>query len=176
MALELTAGGERADPIKREDGMRFRRLLVAFDGSARAKHALTHAVALAQYSRGRLTVLLVVPDDALWAISGFDAPVAVPRGYDTVMRDRQKILDRAVDVVPVDVPVVKLVRRGPVATTILAEARRGEHDAIVIGSSGRGSLRSWLAGSTVRRVTRASPVPVLVAGPSRLFASARITP
>ena len=72
------------------------------------------------------------------------------------------MLDRAVRSVPPELPVVTLLKRGPAADAILAEAGKGDHDAIVIGSRGRGELRSLLLGSVSRAVLRRSPVPVLV--------------
>src|SRR4051794_33315229 len=48
----------------------FRRPLVAFDGSSHAEAALAQATEMVQTSNGRLSVITVVPEPSLWALSG----------------------------------------------------------------------------------------------------------
>ena len=45
---------------------------------------------------------------------------------------------------------------------LLAEAKAGKADMIVIGSHGKGALKSLLVGSVTQKVIALGPVPVLV--------------
>lgn len=141
----------------------FRKLLVAFDGSPHAQRALSEAVELVQTSAGRLTVMTVVPEPSAWALSsGYEAAVNVNELNAQIEAEYQTMLDGAVEAVPDDVPVTKVVRRGPAGPAIVAEANASDHDLIVMGSRGRGELRSLLLGSVSHHVLQASRVPVLV--------------
>lgn len=141
----------------------FQRLLVPYDGSEHAQRALGEAIDLARCTSGRLTVMTVVPETSVWALSGgyATAPNLVDFSEE-VEREHQKMLDAAVAGLPDDVPVTKLLARGPAGVAIVEQATGGEHDLIVMGSRGRGELRSLLLGSVSHRVLQASPVPVLV--------------
>jgi nucleotide-binding universal stress UspA family protein len=140
----------------------FRRLLVAFDGSPHAQQALTEAVDLAQATRGTLTVMSVAPEPSVWAMSGYDVPIDVDRVSKEMERQCRSLFDGAVDSVPADLPVKKILKRGSAGWRIVDEANTGDHDLVVMGSRGRGELRSLLLGSVSHRVLEGSRVPVLV--------------
>jgi nucleotide-binding universal stress UspA family protein len=140
----------------------FRRLLVAFDGSSHAQAALSDAIDLAQANNGRLTVIAVIPDSNLWLGAAAEIPVNLGGLDASIQHEYQALLDRAVQTVPADIPVTKILKRGAAAGAIIAEARDNGHDLIVIGSRGRGELRSLLLGSVSHAVLHSSPVPVLV--------------
>jgi nucleotide-binding universal stress UspA family protein len=138
----------------------FRRLLVAFDGSTHANAALAEAIELAQVTHGRLTVMAVMPESTLWWGVASEVPADLGALDRSNERACQTMLSRAVQTIPSDLPAITLIRRGGAAAAILAEG--AQHDLIVMGSRGRGELRSLLLGSVSHAVLHASPVPVLV--------------
>jgi nucleotide-binding universal stress UspA family protein len=138
----------------------FHRLLVAFDGSTHAHAALAAAIELAQANHGRLTVIAVVPASTRWWGVASEVPSDLGALDRANERAFQTMLDRAVRAIPLDVPVTKFLKHGAVPGAILAEA--AGHDLIVMGSRGRGELRSLLLGSVSHEVLHSSPVPVLV--------------
>jgi nucleotide-binding universal stress UspA family protein len=142
----------------------FRRILVAFDRSPHAYRALAQAIELAQTTHAQLTVITVLPEPSRWGLeSGYFAPpVNIGEFQEQNKRSYQSMLSAAVDTVPDDLPVTSVLSRGTAATAIVEEASTGHHDLIVMGSRGRGELRSLLLGSVSHHVLQASPVPVLV--------------
>jgi nucleotide-binding universal stress UspA family protein len=150
-------------PISVAEASAYRRPLLAYDGSESAEEALDVAIELASASRGRLTILSAIHQIPYLACTGA-APEAVAEARRSFLTDAERMVCRAVERVPRGIPVTKMVSGQPVEKVLLAEATGGRHDLIVIGSRGRGPIRSWLLGSVGRTMLRRSPLPVLVAG------------
>lgn len=107
--------------------------------------------------------MTIVPEPSAWALGGgYGVPVNLDDLSRQVERDYQAMLDAAVDSVPDELPVTKILKRGAAGPAIVEEASGGGHDLIVMGSRGRGELRSLLLGSVSHHVLQASCVPVLV--------------
>jgi nucleotide-binding universal stress UspA family protein len=141
----------------------YRNILVAIDGSTHAAQALADAVDLAQAGNARLTVMTSVPDPSTWLVSG-----AGYAGFDyealekETEREYSKLIEDAVEKVPRDISVTKVVAHGRPSQRIIEQARSGEHDLIVMGSRGRGEMRSALLGSVSHQVLNSSPAAVLI--------------
>lgn len=141
----------------------FHDILVAFDGSTSARQAVTAAVELARCNHAALTVMTVMPTTNPWALGGgYYVPVNLDELYEQTQRNYERLLEEAVAIVPDDLPVTTLLKRGAADAAIVEQARAGHHDLIVMGSRGRGDLRSLLLGSVSHHVLQSSPVPVLV--------------
>jgi nucleotide-binding universal stress UspA family protein len=139
----------------------FRSILVAVDGSADADQALEQAIDLAECEHARLTVFsaVVLPSSAAYAgVSG----EVVAKLVSAAQRATEALLRAAVERVPDGVSVSSICSAEPVRPTLLRVIGKGNHDLVVMGSRGRGALRSMLLGSVSHHVLHHSPVPVLV--------------
>jgi nucleotide-binding universal stress UspA family protein len=141
----------------------FHRILVAVDTSPHAQAALVEAVDLAQTNHARLTVMMVISEPSAWWMMGsLGVPISPVVLREQADRSCEAILDAAMNAVPDDLPVTRVLKRGAAGPTIVDETRAGGHDLVVMGSRGRGELRSALLGSVSRHVLHASHVPVLI--------------
>jgi nucleotide-binding universal stress UspA family protein len=138
-----------------------RRPLLAYDGSPAADRALEASIELASTSHGRLTILSAVVQIPYIAYTGA-ASEAVAELRHSFLRDAERVICRAVERVPQGIPVTKLVSPRPIEQALLREAREGDHDLVILGSRGRGPIRSALFGSVGRTMLRHGPLPVLI--------------
>lgn len=139
----------------------FRNILVAVDGSADAEQALAQAIDLAQSENARLTLfsaVVVPPPVAYVGVSG-DVTATLVHEAET---DAEGTLRAAAEQVPDDVSVSTVLSSEPVRPALVHQITAGGHDLVVMGSRGRGALRSALLGSVSHYVLHHSPVPVLI--------------
>jgi len=125
-----------ADPPKLE------RVLIAYDGGAKADHALRAAGELAR-SLSLPVAVVVVADDA----SAARPNVERARGH----------------LEPLGLEVEVLVEQGPAAEAIESARARASADLVCMGAHSRGRLAEMVLGSTAEMTIRRSPVPVLCA-------------
>ncbi len=141
-----------------------RRLLVATDGSESSELALEIAVKAARRDNAALTLLTVEPDvnaEAFrWSASGSASPAALQQ---EVHEESDRTLRGAIERIPEDIPVTTIHRFGKAGPEIVAEAERGEYDAILIGARGVGRVGTVLLGSVSQYVMHHAGTHVIVA-------------
>jgi nucleotide-binding universal stress UspA family protein len=134
----------------------FKSILVAWDGSEHAKRALGEAVDLARTQDGRLTLLTVAAPLRVWP--GYVPPVSEA----DLISAAEKILAEGESLVPDGVPVSGRTAAGDPGLELVKRAVAADHDLIVMGSRGRGAVRSAFLGSVSHYVLNHTTVPVLI--------------
>jgi nucleotide-binding universal stress UspA family protein len=146
-----------------------KRLLVAYDASSDADLALNYGVSLAQEYQAELHLLHVISDventqepELAWSSAEQES------SYEIAARRLQRAIPKEVFLW---CKIVTAVRCGQPANEILAYAKEHEIDLICMGASGTGFSLDKLFGSTVDRVLRHAPCPVLVSRPMKAAAA-----
>ena len=139
----------------------FRNILVAIDGSPDAEHALGHAIDLAEAMNARLTIFSAVPapPSLTYATPGAAALADI---QEKTREETEAIVSAAVERVPDAVSVTTVVKDDPVKPALIEQIEGGGHDLVVMGSRGRGAVRSVLLGSVSHHVLHHARVPVLI--------------
>jgi nucleotide-binding universal stress UspA family protein len=150
--------------MQTKEATMFRSILVGYDGSPHAERALAEAVALARADHAALTVMTVVPDPTpLQGIGslGYGGP-ALALVESEVEHECAARLDAAVDALPADLPVTKLLVHGRPGPALVERAREGDHDLVVVGSRGLGAAAALVLGSVSGYVLHHLPGAALV--------------
>jgi nucleotide-binding universal stress UspA family protein len=139
----------------------FHNILVAIDGSDHSDRALAQAIDLAESEHARLTLFsaVVAPPPSAYLGGGSGVAAQIARAAES---EAEALLRAAAERVPDSVSVRTVLSRDPVRPALIRETESGAHDLVVMGSRGRGALRSALLGSVSHHVLHHSPVPVLV--------------
>jgi nucleotide-binding universal stress UspA family protein len=121
-----------------------RRILVAWDGSARAARALNDAMPLLRAADAVEVVSVAGEKDLSGAVSGAEvAPHLARHG--------------------VNVSVQNLVKQGDVAETLRSQAGLFRADMIVMGAYAHSWIRQIVLGGVTQSLLKQSPVPLLMA-------------
>jgi nucleotide-binding universal stress UspA family protein len=147
-----------------------RRVVVGIDGSDHARLALTWALAEAARRRAAVEVLTAFPIDFYW----MDPYLLDQRWIDTVRADTEALARALVDEVrrtpealarpgTDDLDVTVLSFAGAAAAHLVDRADGA--DLLVVGSRGRGGVRSAIAGSVALHCAAHAPCPVVVVHP-----------
>lgn len=159
----------------------YTKILYATDLSPAARHALGHAVSLADRYDADVTVLHVLPDSLEHFSEGAGIDLAEHFGEEAAHYIDKGEVDQAIKAIHERLATImnedfihpgtgphlanariKVVCGDPV-DRILAETRRGKYDLIVMGTHGHGGLMGVVLGSVARETLKKSPVPVFVA-------------
>jgi nucleotide-binding universal stress UspA family protein len=144
----------------------FKRILVATDGSALSKKAVTKAIALAAQNDAELVALTVVPRYPKSYLDG-----AMAFSHDDIAQIEKRWAESAqgtLDAVSVRAKAAGIriktaaISSDLVAETIIAAARKHKSDLIVMASHGRKGIKRLLLGSETQHVLTHSALPVLV--------------
>ena len=150
----------------------YKNILVPLDGSEPSKHALNHAISIAEKCGSRLKLLSVV-SRALFTLlidEGFGTvPITAIENlvfykekmktiYEGVLSETKEMMDSEYP----DIETETLLREGKPPSTIVEMAENDGVDLIVMGSRGIGGIMGWILGSTSHRVAENCTKPVLI--------------
>ena len=142
------------------------KILVAYDGSAHSREALTWAIDISLVSGASIVAVKVVePVEMNRAYALYEA------GYGATLAERFEAMHK-IDVQQMKdavdagkrkgVEVKTEMLSGNVAAVIIDYATKHGVDLIVAGTKGHGALAELLIGSVTRNLVSLSPLPVLV--------------
>lgn len=134
----------------------FKSILVAWDGSEHAERALAEAVDIARTQEARLTLLTVAAPLHAWP--GYVPPIAEA----DLVGAAEQLLGEGEALVPDGIPISGRTAVGHPGTELVKRAAAAGHDLIVMGSRGRGAVRSAVLGSVSHFVLNHTTVPVLI--------------
>jgi nucleotide-binding universal stress UspA family protein len=137
----------------------FCNILVSIDGSQDAQHALKQAIDLARCEHAKLTILTAIPHPSTFAYAPAAAACELARELE---RESVAILKHATSEVPNDLPVTTILTHEPIRRALLDRIKDGHHDLLIMGSRGRGAVRSALLGSVSHYALHHCPVPVMI--------------
>jgi len=144
----------------------YERILVATDGSALSKKAVTQAITLAALCGAELVVMKVVPR---YPVSYFEGGATI--SAQDVAKTEKSWQDAAEAVVNAVKDLAKkkgvstksfLPHSDLVAESIIAAVKKHKCDLVVMASHGRKGIKRLLLGSETQHVLTHSTVPVLV--------------
>lgn len=143
-------------------------ILVAVDGSENSDRALDFGLDLAEKYGAAVTVLNIFESPAMGAvpmepttISG-DSMVVFAKD---LRKFHDEILSKAVAYAKTAKPAVAVLpklRDGDTALEIVAAAKEGGFDVIVVGHSGSGRMREVFLGNVSEKVAHLAPCPVII--------------
>src|SRR3954447_9503591 len=136
----------------------FRNVLLGLDFSAAADRALTEAVALAERHGGRLTILTAIPEVRGWAAGPVESVTAASQLNAQLEQEAVALQHRALERVPVCLPVSTIIRRESARRALMDQLRGGCYDGLVLGGSTAGRVRCTR--SLTRYMVRHAGVPV----------------
>jgi nucleotide-binding universal stress UspA family protein len=142
----------------------YKRILVPLDGSPLSEAVLPHAQALAQAEGAEILILRVAVNPS--AEFSFSDPALASELIQEMEAETQTYLkDLCSKLESTGIRTAYLMRKGPIAETILEVAGNMQADMIAMSTHGRSGLQRWLIGSIADRIVHHSSVPVLLIRP-----------
>lgn len=143
----------------------YKHVLVAVDGSACARQALTEAVRIASACHGHLEIVHVIDYTFLQYETGYGiradlVPELLELG-NNLLRDAGGVAEQA-GVRYTRTLIDNVISLGDVAGQLLEHVTKSGADMVVVGTHGRRGLKRVFLGSVAESLARACPVPVLL--------------
>jgi nucleotide-binding universal stress UspA family protein len=135
-----------------------RNILVPVDFSELSYKSLQYAIPLAQQFGGKLTLLYVLEPLAYTP----ELPYGIPLPPDPANEIRRTLQNVREERIPEDVAVDILVQQDFAHCGVVEAARAVCADLIIATTHGRTGVKHLLMGSTVEKIVRHAPCPVLV--------------
>lgn len=146
------------------------KVLLCTDGSDAAHSAVNFAARLLGGSGCRVTMLMVVEQEALYPPIATDG-MLYPEVVMPPVEDLGEVLEQRAEGIlegntgsleEAGIKVERKVLVGSPASEIIAEAESGGYDMVIIGRHGHGFFKNFLIGSVSDRVVHHASCPVLV--------------
>jgi universal stress protein A len=154
--------------------MRITRILVPTDFSEASDTVLAEARDLAATLGATIRIVHVFDDPFVTAVVSADGQMAMPPDLRaSLMNDADARLRQRLEtgITPARGEEAALLT-GPVAVSLVEDARSHAVDLIVMATHGRGGMAHLLLGSVAERVVRTAPCPVMTVRPQRSGARA----
>ena len=149
----------------------FKQIFVPLDGSARAEQALPVAACLARATDGTVKLIKVVSPPTTDFIRSVGT-VVLPDLLDEDVQAAQEYLEGISRASCLEgVRTAREVHIGHPAQTIIATAKAGNSDLIVMCSHGQTNRVRWSLGSIAEKVARYAPCPVFIMREGSAFAT-----
>ncbi len=159
-------------------GNRYKKILIATDGSDYVKKAVIHAVEIAKLSGAKLYAVYVIekkPPPSIKSYFSIDIPtggvkeILRKEGLNTdielrILREEGEVAIKYIEDMAKKegLRMEKLIVTGNPAEEILKIAEENSIDLIVMGTLGKSGIEKFLLGSVADKVIRNSTIPVLV--------------
>ncbi len=146
--------------------LKYKNILVPYDGSEHAKKAMAHAIDLAEDGEGTKLYIASVCN-MVSAMSSFDQ-VSIAEGCltsklsDDLEAQCKQDLKDASAMVPEGIPYETLFEIGSPGPVLLNMGEEKKCDLIVMGSRGLGPLKGIFMGSVSSYIVSRAPCPVLI--------------
>ncbi len=164
--------------VEKSMSSRYKKILIATDGSDYVKKAVTHAIEIAKLSGAKLYAVYVIEKKPTSGIKSYfytDIPtggvkeILRKEGLNTdielrILREEGDVAIKYIEYLAKKegLHIEKLIVTGNPAEEILKLAEENSVDLIVMGTLGRSGIEKFLLGSVADKVIRNSTIPVLV--------------
>ncbi len=138
----------------------FRRILVAYDGSAGARAALDQGIELARALSAELTSVSVEEHLPHYAASVSEVKAAKEQIDEYFRTLAKQARDRAA---MSGVELDTVIRQGHEVETIVTMAQEGRFDLLILGYHGHSGIFGRIMGSTAQSIARLAPCSVMLA-------------